>query len=294
MKKRDIDGKFINTLKDKKCKACSSIFYPKSSFQKYCSLECNYKSKKGIGLGRKSGVYIKCKNCSKELYIYPSRIGNRKYCSKECAKIDDYGFIPKDKNCEWCGNIFTITGSLRTQDKYCSSVCKKEAFHDKQLQRYERLKNTKVKGVCKECGKDFIFSERNIKSYCSKKCVNNHISKDRMGKNNPAYDKGKYLGVKRDRNSLHQYSCLKYKKDFLSKNEYPFCEVCLVNSNGTHRFEVHHIYFASRFPRHPELHNFKNLIHLCIKCHQKFHAGKNYQEEFEKLEKDRGLKELFS
>jgi 5-methylcytosine-specific restriction endonuclease McrA len=66
-----------------------------------------------------------------------------------------------------------------------------------------------------------------------------------------------------------------------------------VNSNGTPKFEVHHIYYASLYPKHPELHNPKNLVMLCIKCHNDMHSGKMRTEVFNKLEKKRGLKELF-
>ena len=242
----------------------------------------------------KNGKDIKCKVCKKSFYISGSRIGFRKYCSKECAKKDDYGFKPKTKNCEWCGEQFKIENSLRTQDKYCESDCAKQAFHEKQQLYYKKLKDTKIEGVCAECKNVFIFTAKYKKTYCSKECTNKRMSKERLGESNPFYSNGSHVGAKKRRNSLHQYSCLKYKKDFLSKHQYPFCEVCSVNANGTPRFEVHHIYFASKFPRHPELHNFKNLIHICTSCHGKFHAGKTYQEVFEKLEEIRGLKKLFA
>ena len=77
------------------------------------------------------------------------------------------------------------------------------------------------------------------------------------------------------------------------KHDYPFCENCGVNQNGTMKFETHHIYFASRCPRHKELHNPKNLILLCIGCHNDFHASKR-KEDFKRIEKKRSLKKLFN
>ena len=79
----------------------------------------------------------------------------------------------------------------------------------------------------------------------------------------------------------------------MEKHTYPFCEICHVNQMGTLKFEVHHIYFASLYPQHPQLHNFLNLIHICIQCHNDLHAGKKSKEVFERLERERGLKKLF-
>jgi len=57
-------------------------------------------------------------------------------------------------------------------------------------------------------------------------------------------------------------------------------------------YAAHHIYFASRYPKHPQLHNFKNLILVCDSCHALFHGG-GLKDVFERLEEERGLKELF-
>ena len=95
------------------------------------------------------------------------------------------------------------------------------------------------------------------------------------------------------RSQIHNNATRKYKEHFIMNNDYVYCEQCGVNENGTMGFSVHHIYFASRVPRHKELHNFRNLIYVCMECHIKFHAGDTYKKEFEQLERERGLKELF-
>ena len=89
---------------------------------------------------------------------------------------------------------------------------------------------------------------------------------------------------------LHKKACANYRNWFLDAFGYLFCEVCKVNSSL--QFSTHHIYFASRFPRHPELHNPKNLILVCIDCHADFHSGK-LNDIFLQLERKRGLKKLF-
>lgn len=246
----------------------------------------------------KNGKDINCKVCDKQFYIPKSRIGVKQYCSFSCARKDEFGFKPRNKNCGVCGKTFLITKQLRNGDKYCSFPCKNEAFKEKQEIRYARLRTEIVIGKCKNCLESFQYTRYFKKIYCSKKCQISYYSKTRQGKNNPAYFTGNFMGVKKrkqsSQTSIHLSACSRYRKDFLKKNDYLFCEQCKINQNGTSRFQVHHIYFASQYPRHTELHNFKNMILLCLECHQKFHAGNTYKLEFEKLEKERRLKNLFN
>jgi len=245
----------------------------------------------------KNGKEIQCKVCSKQFYISGSRIRTKKYCSFECARKDEFGFKPRNVSCGICGNKFIIEKQLRSQDKYCSLNCRKIAFKEKQEERYLRLKTEIIIGKCKNCLKSFEYTRYFKKTYCSKKCQVDQYSKVRKGKDNPAYFSGNFINKKKrkqtSQTSKHLAACSKYRKEFLKVHDYLFCEVCNVNQNATQRFQVHHIYFASQYPRHIELHNFKNMILVCLECHQKFHAGKTYKEEFEKIEKERGLKELF-
>lgn len=76
----------------------------------------------------------------------------------------------------------------------------------------------------------------------------------------------------------------------LDQHGYTFCEHCQ-KSNGVYKFEVHHIQTRGRFPKHPMLHNPKNLIILCTDCHNLMHKN---NDENNKLIEKRGLKELFN
>lgn len=93
--------------------------------------------------------------------------------------------------------------------------------------------------------------------------------------------------------SKHMKACSDYRKDFLERYGYGFCEVCGVNQNGTFSLSTHHIYFASLYPKHPELHNKRNLILVCSECHEDFHGNRN-QTVFKGLERERQLKQLFN
>jgi predicted HNH restriction endonuclease len=91
----------------------------------------------------------------------------------------------------------------------------------------------------------------------------------------------------------HLAANIKYRAYIKKKYGYLFCESCGVNKNGTMGFSTHHIMKASRYPKHKNLHNFKNLICLCIQCHNDFHASKRKEEE-KALRKERGLEALFN
>lgn len=243
---------------------------------------------------RKNGKNINCKTCGKEIYISISRFSRTKYCSKKCAFKDNLGFKPRDKNCKICDNKFTITKPIQVLKQTCSKGC-----HSINARRISSARSlSKIEKICNSCGEKFI----GLKFYTGigqcHSCISKRYSIERNGENNPAYRNGQYVKAMRETSKrittpLHNRVCAAYRNDFLKKNGYLTCEICGVNKNGTYIFNVHHIYYASRYPKHKQLHNPKNLILLCIQCHNNFHAGK-YQEHFEKLEKERGLKELFS
>lgn len=91
----------------------------------------------------------------------------------------------------------------------------------------------------------------------------------------------------------HFADCSNKKKVQREEFGYNFCEIC--NKNEMHSpVETHHIYFASRAPRHKELHNDRNTIILCRDHHRGLHNGNEMKEVFERLEEERELKDLFS
>ena len=75
----------------------------------------------------------------------------------------------------------------------------------------------------------------------------------------------------------------------MDEKGYSYCEQC---GRSDRRTQVHYLVYASRAPKHPNLHDFRNLLLVCGQCHDKFHGGQ-YKKEFAKIEEERGLKELF-
>lgn len=244
---------------------------------------------------KKNGKEILCKFCGKAVYISASRFQRTKYCSFDCANKDNFGFKPKEKECVICQEKFTIHTGLKGNKKTCSNEC--SIALAKQITR-KRIATIEKK-VCKSCGSEFTALKYVIGTGKCYECRIKESKEKRLGSGNPNYKNGKYTFSNfQNRKSKtafkHLNECKRYRKEFFEKNGYQFCEVCKVNTNGTSRFEVHHIYFASRFPNHENLHDNRNLIHICKECHLKFHNGSEYIEVFKKLEEERGLKQLFS
>lgn len=246
----------------------------------------------------KNGKDIECSWCKKVFYISKSRIGKKKFCSNECA-FKHQKTQSKTKRCVICKVDFLAVGLSRHQQTTCSSDCHYQLQREITKKSIERRKKQKVKLQCKGCQEFFIGHGLYKLNYCSTSCQYQDYSKKREGTGNPNYRGGLWSKDGYYKNAKWGYSkaaqkhtaaTTKYAKKFVDKHGYKFCEVCKINQSL--QFSVHHIYYASRYPKHPELHNTKNLILVCLDCHTKFHAEK-YKEIFKKLEIDRDLKKLF-
>jgi len=197
----------------------------------------------------------------------------------------------KKKKCKCCGELFQPRDNYdRKVRKYCGRDC-----YDKARRDTRRVK------VCKQCQEKFeVHPHRVSAKFCSQPCNWAYSKKSRIGDGNPNYRSGLWSKNGLYKNSRwgsskaankHSHACAKYRKKFLEVNNYLRCEVC--NIVSAFKFDVHHIYYASKYPYHPQLHNPLNLVLVCRECHNKFHANK-MKEAFEALEKERGLKNLFA
>ena len=199
------------------------------------------------------------------------------------------------RKCKICSKEFLVTTPKNRLT--CSWGCLYQNSLRISREQADRKRTKEIKRKCRECGREVVSSAYCPQSFCGGKfgqCFKDFMSKTRMGKGNPAYRNGFAVKGKRNYTGKHLRACSKYRKEFLLKNNYLFCEICGVNANGTPKFEVHHIYFASLYPKHEQLHNPLNLVLLCIGCHNKMHSGVMRSEIFTELEKQRGLKKLFS
>src|SRR3990167_9719867 len=117
---------------------------------------------------------------------------------------------------------------------------------------------------CKRCGKPIISKwSTTSRKFCGIECFYADSKESRKGTNNPNFRGGiwaKETGEFRYGSKTagkHLRACMKYKRAFVEKHGFMFCELCRVNQ--TYKFSVHHIYYASRFPKHPSLHDDRNL-----------------------------------
>lgn len=194
----------------------------------------------------------------------------------------------KEKRCRQCKTKFTPRDAFDAKvRKFCTPKCYTDA---------KRVKRKQV--ACRNCNK--VFEERpalTTRRFCSGTCFYQHAKKSRTGKGNPNFRGGiwaRKTGLFRHGSKTagkHLRACSKYKKKFIERNGYACCEVC--RTSGAYRYSTHHLYYASRFPKHPNLHDDRNLILLCEECHRRFHASE-MMDHLERLEKERGLKELFA
>lgn len=205
-------------------------------------------------------MIIKCKFCNEDLL---KKTYNQTYCNKvECRK--------KAK-------------SIISKNDY-------EKHRERCKNNAKKLRYTRV---CDNCWLDFK-SYNKTKIVCSDKCYRERMSKNRIWEWNPAYRNWIYTKWW-DKNSIRTYKeskfqrvCKEMNNEMVNKCWYRFCEFCWVNNSL--RWEHHHIVFRSERPRHINLHDKENIIHLCIKCHNEFHKNKNIRNN---ILKERWLDNIF-
>lgn len=177
-----------------------------------------------------------------------------KFCSKKCKVVFETASRskkPKYKTCKHCVTKFIPYTSL---DKFCSANCRIENQKSKRSKRWSSVKNI-------------------------------------TGDKNPAYRNGMYArGSKRSNIGEKQFlrNRNEMRKEMLKVHGHLFCEFCGVNNS--YQWEMHHIIYRSEKPLHEHLHDKKNLINLCMKCHNEFHKDKGVRDA---LVLTRGLHLLF-
>ena len=196
---------------------------------------------------------MKCLVCNSE-FISKSKV--HKFCSKKCktkSEIEKRTNKPKEKTCQYCQSTFKPYSSL---DKFCSANCRIDNMKSKRTRRWNSTSTEKRKGQNNPSYKSGMYAQGSSKSDIGQKL---------------------YL---RNRNEIRSEMLLNYG--------YLFCENC--KTNETYQWEMHHIIYRSEKPLHEHLHDKRNLINLCIKCHNWFHKSK---ENRNSLVEKRKLYELF-
>ena len=186
----------------KNCLICNTEVYasPYNSIRrKYCSRAC---AAVGKPPKPKTGRYVKCDTCKKDVWIRPSNFYRKKhFCSKKCTNDFDYGG-KVELICKICGKPYkTYKSHVKHRgSSFCSIVCtmksmktvKKTKSKDKHIYK-KRLWQTfslyirqRDKGICISCGKEdhwrntdaghyiprtaglsLYFDEKNVHAQCT-------------------------------------------------------------------------------------------------------------------------------
>jgi len=231
-------------------------------------------------------------------------------------------FTSHKRVCQMCQGFFSMRPDEVThpshfnQRKFCSKNCATKYISQKKTEARKSQAR-----VCIVCGVSFIRSPAggikafNIRKLCSRTCQYKYqseilrgkpnkisktglknISKANTGRGNGMYVHGQRAKkVKGKRiyflTRAHAKACRDYKQKIFNEYDYLPCEL----SNwevpcSLIQMETHHIIYASEAPKHPNLHNEKNLILVCRKHHVYLHSKKDRRA---KLVAERGLINLF-
>jgi 5-methylcytosine-specific restriction endonuclease McrA len=227
------------------------------------------------------GYMKKCKVISCQNLV--GKNGGHGLCAKHSRRLRETGSVELEKiKCVDCGE--TITKKAKTHLR-CKLCAQRYYLYLARINAVKYVKDNSKELICFNCKKTYIGYKS---KFCSKKCMYESSKKTRLGKNNPAYRNGNYCGKKIGTRQTGGRACKKYRKDFIEKNGYLFCEICKTSSSL--RFEVHHLIFRSEAPNHKNLHKEPNLILTCIACHNKLHKKKSNRD---KIVKERELYKLF-
>ena len=74
----------------------------------------------------------------------------------------------------------------------------------------------------------------------------------------------------------------------LDQRGHIYCERC--ETSQSFKFHCHHLVFRSEKPKHHAIHIVENLMIVCDKCHEIFHADKSVRND---IVEQRRLNEVF-
>lgn len=170
---------------------------------------------------------------------------------------------------------------------YKNNSQKLKYYQKKQREECERME------TCDNCGNEFKEYRIGMR-FCSHKCFSDNSKEARTGEGNPSYRNGFYTKENKRKGVIHKdYDFYKkskeLKKEIIDIAGYMHCQHC--NTNNSLRWETHHLVYRSEKVKHKNLHDKRNLIVCCIKCHNEFHKHKH--EMRAKYIEERNLTELF-
>lgn len=129
--------------------------------------------------GQRTGYFIKCKNCGKEIYQTKTQYNRAKhhFCSNKCQKEFQHNELFEDRECKICGKTFHV--SKKSIQRFCSIECQGK-WQSTQVGKLNP-RNTQEKVKCECCGKEFYVKAYKTKKFkhlfCNNKCRREWYSK---------------------------------------------------------------------------------------------------------------------
>jgi len=186
-----------------------------------------------------------------------------------------------NRKCMLCGKDYIA--SVEKQ-KYCSNTCGDTAYNNSKKKPHALKK-------CKQCKSKFT-QYTTLQKFCSNQCRYDNekskrsfnISPERAlamtGKNNPAYRNGMYTRqskISKKGDAIFKRNGKSIRQSLISEFGFIKCQHC--DTSTSLRWEIHHIVYRSEKPNHEYLHDTRNLINLCIQCHNNFHKNKGMRND---------------
>lgn len=211
--------------------------------------------------------------------------GAKGFCTKHYKRFTKHG----DPLYEYKHEIVYCKIEGCKERAHAHKLCSNHIYEYKKENKLLRIHDCK----CIVCLKDFK-SHTKKSLYCSRDCFYKNSKQERIGEGNPSFRNGFYVKTANKTIIYHkerEFTCIKHElqRNMIDKKGYIYCEHCGVTNSL--KFENHHLIFRSEKPKHDNLHNIRNIIHLCIVCHNNFHKDKHKMRE--KYIEERNLIELF-
>ena len=112
---------------------------------------------------KKTGLFIKCENCEKQIYKTASQYkkGKHHFCSVKCQKEYNHKQTYENRTCEICGNLFEA--SKKSSQRFCSIKCQGIWQSTQTGNLNPRTKKIAVK--CDWCGQEINIIPANFKRF---------------------------------------------------------------------------------------------------------------------------------
>ena len=133
----------------------------------------------------KTGYFINCENCGKEIYQTKTQYNRAKhhFCSNKCQKEFQHNQLFEDRQCEICGEVFNV--NKKSEQRFCSTKCQGR-WQSTQIGDLNPRTN-RIICNCDNCGNELKIIKsiynRNKYNFCNESCrkewYSNYYSKQK-------------------------------------------------------------------------------------------------------------------